>query len=144
MTDGVAPVLTLAHVFKRFDHTQALSDVSLDLYPGEIHALLGENGAGKSTLIKIMTGVHQPDEGEMRLDGQPVHVRSATRRSALGIAAIYQEPMVFPGPERRREHLHQPRESRPHRRLEAHLQGGRGDPRPARREPRRPRSRLEA
>jgi rhamnose transport system ATP-binding protein len=96
MADGTAPVLSLAHVYKRFDHTQALSDVSLDLYPGEIHALLGENGAGKSTLIKIMTGVHQPDEGEMRLDGELIHVRSAIEAQAYGIAAIYQEPMVYP------------------------------------------------
>ena len=96
MADGAAPVLSLAHVYKRFDHTQALDDVSLDLYPGEIHALLGENGAGKSTLIKIMTGVHQPDEGEMRLDGELIHVGSAIEAQAFGIAAIYQEPMVYP------------------------------------------------
>ncbi len=64
--------------------------------PGEIHALLGENGAGKSTLIKIMTGVEQPDSGEILLDGQPVRIGSALDGQALGIAAIYQEPMVFP------------------------------------------------
>ncbi|MCS7259512.1 MAG: ATP-binding cassette domain-containing protein, partial [Anaerolineae bacterium] len=54
------PVLELRHVSKRFDMTQALDDVSLTLYPGEIHALVGENGAGKSTLIKVATGVYQP------------------------------------------------------------------------------------
>lgn len=90
------PVLAMHHISKRFDMTQALADVSLALYPGEIHALVGENGAGKSTLIKIMTGVHQPDQGEMLLNGQPITIRNAQEAQAHGIAAIYQEPMVFP------------------------------------------------
>ena len=60
------PTLEMRHISKRFDMTQALDDVSLTLYPGEIHALVGENGAGKSTLIKIMTGIHRPDQGEIR------------------------------------------------------------------------------
>jgi rhamnose transport system ATP-binding protein len=90
------PVLQMRHIFKRFDTTQALDDVSLDLYPGEIHALMGENGAGKSTLIKIMTGVYQPDVGEMLLDGEPINVSSSVEAQAYGIAAIYQEPMVYP------------------------------------------------
>src|SRR5512136_1534301 len=88
--ESKTPILQMRHISKRFDHTQALADVSLDLYPGEIHALLGENGAGKSTLIKIMTGVHQPDEGEL------IRVRSAIEAQEQGIAAIYQEPMVYP------------------------------------------------
>jgi rhamnose transport system ATP-binding protein len=86
----------MRHVSKRFDTTQALDDVSLTLYPGEIHALLGENGAGKSTLIKIMTGVHSPDQGEILLDGKPIVLNSPIEAQAYGIAAIYQEPMVFP------------------------------------------------
>ncbi len=90
------PVLQIRHISKRFDTTQALDDVSLDLYPGEIHALMGENGAGKSTLIKIMTGVYHPDEGEMLLDGKPVRVTNPVEAQAYGIAAIYQEPMVYP------------------------------------------------
>ena len=65
----VRPVLEMVAISKRFGATQALEDVSLALRPGEIHALLGENGAGKSTLIKIMTGVQQPDAGEIRVDG---------------------------------------------------------------------------
>lgn len=91
-----APILEMRHVSKRFDTTQALGDVSLALQPGEIHALLGENGAGKSTLIKIMTGLYQPDEGEMLLDGVPITVASSIEAQGYGIAAIYQEPMVFP------------------------------------------------
>ncbi len=90
------PMLEMHHISKRFDATQALEDVSLALYPGEVHALLGENGAGKSTLIKVMTGVHEPDTGEICLDGQTVRIRNSQEAQALGIAAIYQEPMVFP------------------------------------------------
>ena len=92
----VAPVLEIRGVAKRFDATQALEDVSLALHAGEIHALLGENGAGKSTLIKIITGVHQPDRGEMLLAGQPVTIRNAAEAQRLGVAAIYQEPLLFP------------------------------------------------
>ncbi len=92
----VAPVLEIRGVAKRFDATQALEDVSLALHAGEIHALLGENGAGKSTLIKIITGVHQPDRGEILLSGQPVTIRSAAEAQRLGVAAIYQEPLLFP------------------------------------------------
>ena len=94
--DRDAPILDIRGVAKRFDATQALEDVSLALYPGEIHALLGENGAGKSTLIKIMTGVHQPDRGEIRLNGAPVTIASAAEAQRMGVAAIYQEPLLFP------------------------------------------------
>jgi len=90
------PVLQLRHISKRFDTTQALDDVSLDLYPGEVQALLGENGAGKSTLIKIMTGVYHPDDGEILLDGKPIRVTSSVDAQAYGIAAIYQEPTIYP------------------------------------------------
>jgi rhamnose transport system ATP-binding protein len=99
LADGavvVAPILEIRGVAKRFDATQALEDVSLSLHAGEIHALLGENGAGKSTLIKIITGVHQPDSGRILLGGQPVTIRSAAEAQRLGVAAIYQEPLLFP------------------------------------------------
>jgi rhamnose transport system ATP-binding protein len=90
------PVLEMRSISKRFDATQALEDVSLALYPGEVHALIGENGAGKSTLIKIMTGLYRPDTGEILLDGQPTVIHNTQVAQALGVAAIYQEPMVFP------------------------------------------------
>jgi rhamnose transport system ATP-binding protein len=90
------PILEMRTISKRFDMTQALDGVSLQLYPGEIQALLGENGAGKSTLIKIMTGIHSPDSGAMLLDGRPITVRSPIEAQAQGIAAIHQEPMIFP------------------------------------------------
>ena len=91
-----APIIEIRQVAKRFDATQALEDVSLQLHAGEIHALLGENGAGKSTLIKIITGVHQPDRGQILLAGRPVLIRSAAEAQRLGVAAIYQEPLLFP------------------------------------------------
>jgi rhamnose transport system ATP-binding protein len=93
MTD---PVIEITGVSKRFDATQALSDVSLALLPGEVHSLVGENGAGKSTLIKIMTGIHPADTGEMVLDGQAYAPRNAAEAQRHGVAAIYQEPSVFP------------------------------------------------
>ncbi len=73
-----------------------MQDVHFDVYAGEVHALLGENGAGKSTLIKIMTGVHQPDTGEIALDGHPVSFANTREAQEEGIAAIYQEPSLFP------------------------------------------------
>jgi rhamnose transport system ATP-binding protein len=94
--EPAAPILNLSGIAKRFDATQALEDVSLALYPGEIHALLGENGAGKSTLIKIITGVHQPDRGEIWLNGGRVTIASAAEAQLMGVAAIYQEPLLFP------------------------------------------------
>ena len=90
------PVLEMRGISKRFGATQALEDVSLQLRAGEIHALLGENGAGKSTLIKIMTGLYVPDEGSVLVDGDEVRLRSSADAQRLGVAAIYQEPMIFP------------------------------------------------
>ena len=90
------PVLEMRNVSKRFGKTAALSDFSIKLYPGEIHALVGENGAGKSTLIKSMTGIHQPDSGEILIEGKSCEFRSTQESQAGGVAAIYQEPMVFP------------------------------------------------
>ncbi|MEW5959296.1 MAG: sugar ABC transporter ATP-binding protein [Chloroflexota bacterium] len=90
------PILRMSNISKNFAGVQALRGVDFDLYPGEVHAILGENGAGKSTLIKIITGVHQPNGGEIFLRGQPVHFADPLESRQHGIAAIYQEPSLFP------------------------------------------------
>jgi rhamnose transport system ATP-binding protein len=89
------PVLSLAGVHKHFGGIQALRGVDLDLYAGEVVALLGENGAGKSTAVKIMTGVYRPDAGEVRVAGTPVELRSTQDAWRHGIAAVYQETVMF-------------------------------------------------
>jgi rhamnose transport system ATP-binding protein len=76
--------------------TAALTDMTLELYPGEVHAIVGENGAGKSTMIKIMTGIYQADTGQLEIDGKPASISGSKAARLLGVAAIYQEPMVFP------------------------------------------------
>jgi rhamnose transport system ATP-binding protein len=96
MTPAARPVLSVVDVAKSFGPTLALHGVSLDLVPGEIHALVGENGAGKSTLIKLMAGLYRPDAGHLAADGEPVDLRSPADAQSLGIACIYQEPLVFP------------------------------------------------
>ncbi|WP_309666389.1 sugar ABC transporter ATP-binding protein [Tabrizicola sp.] len=90
------PVLDMRDICKSFGGTMALSGFSLQLEAGRIHALVGENGAGKSTLIKTMTGIHQPDSGQIFVDGQPAVFSGTAAAQRAGIAAIYQEPMVFP------------------------------------------------
>jgi len=89
-------ILELKNISKSFTGVEVLHDVSFQLRPGEVHALLGENGAGKSTLVKIMTGVHQPDHGEILLNGEPVQLSDARDSRQAGIAAIYQELTLFP------------------------------------------------
>ena len=93
---GVAPVLSLRHAVKSFGAVRAVVDGSLELYAGEAHALLGENGAGKSTLVKMLAGVHQPNAGELLIDGTPVVLSGPAAAQAAGIAVIYQEPTLFP------------------------------------------------
>jgi ribose transport system ATP-binding protein len=85
------PVLQLRNIQKRFLGVHALKDVSLDVHPGEVVALLGENGAGKSTLMKIAGGIEQPDSGEVLIDGARVVVRDVQTATAHGIAFIHQE-----------------------------------------------------
>jgi rhamnose transport system ATP-binding protein len=89
-------LLSAASITKAFAGVRALKGVSFDLRPGEVHALVGENGAGKSTLIKIITGAETPDFGELVVNGQVVPSMDPGRSRALGIAAIYQQPSLFP------------------------------------------------
>ncbi len=89
-------ILELKKISKSFSGVEVLHEVSLAVRPGEVHALLGENGAGKSTLVKIITGVHHPDKGEILLNGEPVHFGDARDSRQAGIAAIYQELSLFP------------------------------------------------
>ncbi len=98
IAEPVAPAAraSLVGVAKRFDATQALDDVSLELRPGEVHGLVGENGAGKSTLVKILAGVHQPDTGTLLLDGEEIALHGPAQARSLGIAVVHQEPRLFP------------------------------------------------
>ena len=90
------PILELHGITKIFPGVKALNKVQFDLYPGEIHALMGENGAGKSTFIKVIMGVHQAEEGEMFLNGEPVHFKTTRDAQKAGIAAIYQHVTAYP------------------------------------------------
>src|SRR5262245_27171389 len=83
--------LKMKGVHKRFGATVALAGVDLSVRAGEVHALVGENGAGKSTLMKVLSGAHQPDEGQLFLDSQPYAPRSPLEARRSGVAMIYQE-----------------------------------------------------
>jgi rhamnose transport system ATP-binding protein len=96
MDQGLTQLLQLTGISKAFAGVQALKGVSFDLRAGEVHALVGENGAGKSTLVKVITGAHQPDEGTIAVQGEPVADNDPVRARELGIAAIYQQPALFP------------------------------------------------
>jgi rhamnose transport system ATP-binding protein len=89
-------ILELRRITKTFPGVRALDEVSFELERGEIHALMGENGAGKSTLIKVITGVHQPDSGEIYFDGKQIEIRSPLDSQRIGIAAIYQHVTCYP------------------------------------------------
>jgi len=91
----VAPKIRLSNITKVFSGVVALSDVSVDIYPGEVHAILGENGAGKSTLMNIISGVLTPEHGEIAFDGQPVTPMSPEKAAHLGVAISYQHPAVL-------------------------------------------------
>jgi ribose transport system ATP-binding protein/rhamnose transport system ATP-binding protein len=93
---GQEPRLEVRHVSKSFLGTQALEDVSLTIAPGQVLALIGENGAGKSTLIRILSGAHRPDTGEVLVNGLPVDITGPKAAEDLGIATVYQELSLFP------------------------------------------------
>jgi rhamnose transport system ATP-binding protein len=90
------PILSLRGATKAFGAIHALEDVSIDLYGGEVHALVGENGAGKSTLVKIIGGVHQPDRGTLTIGGRELVLAGPADARDAGVAIIYQEPTLFP------------------------------------------------
>ena len=96
-TEAVAtdPILSLAGITKTFPGVVALSDVALDLYPGQVTALVGENGAGKSTIVKVLTGIYQPSGGTIRVEGVQAHFPTAQHAAAAGITAIHQETVLF-------------------------------------------------
>ncbi len=84
------PVVTMRGITKRFGGVVALNDVDLTAYAGEVLAIVGDNGAGKSTLIKVLTGVYQPTQGHIELDGQPFVMSNHSDAIAAGIDAVYQ------------------------------------------------------
>lgn len=96
ITPSGRPVLIIDSVTKSFAGVQALKGISFELLEGEIHALIGENGAGKSTLTKIITGAVIADSGRLEILGHPVESNSPTISRSLGVAAIYQQPSLFP------------------------------------------------
>jgi rhamnose transport system ATP-binding protein len=95
-TSPSGPILSLEHAQKSFGAVRALEDGDIELHGGEVHGLVGENGAGKSTLVKILAGVHRPDDGRLVLDGEEAIFDNAKQSQAAGIAIIFQEPTLFP------------------------------------------------
>jgi fructose transport system ATP-binding protein len=91
-----APLMEARGLVKRYGQVVALNGADFELYPGEILAIIGDNGAGKSTLIKALSGALQPDEGELRLDGEPIHFRSPRDARQAGIETVYQDLAVAP------------------------------------------------
>ena len=96
MTDSKTSLLSARGITKQFAGIEVLSDVDLDILPGEIHALVGENGAGKSTFAKILAGVYRPTRGSLKLKGQHVDITNPIVAQKLGVTLIHQEPISFP------------------------------------------------
>lgn len=95
-TTRTPPVVELRGVTKRFSGVTAVQDLSLSLYPGQVHCLLGENGAGKSTVIKLLTGVERPTSGQVLIEGDEVAFNSPRDARDRGIATVYQEVATLP------------------------------------------------
>jgi fructose transport system ATP-binding protein len=91
-----APILTARGLVKRYGRVTALDHADFDLYPGEILAVIGDNGAGKSSLIKAISGAVTPDEGEIRLEGRPIHFASPMQAREAGIETVYQNLALSP------------------------------------------------
>ena len=90
-TTGASPVLSMKMISKHFGAVSALRDVNLEVYPGEVVALVGDNGAGKSTLVKILAGVHAHDEGSISFDGKPIEIHNPHDSLEAGIATVFQD-----------------------------------------------------
>ncbi|WP_029253237.1 sugar ABC transporter ATP-binding protein [Paraoerskovia marina] len=95
--DPTAPMLQMHGIVKTFPGARALDGVDLEVRPGEVHCLLGQNGAGKSTLIKVLAGAHQPNEGTILVDGEPITITDPVTALGYGIATMYQELDVVDG-----------------------------------------------
>lgn len=95
ISPDLAPLVSMDMISKTFTGVKALDGVKLDLYPGQVTALVGENGAGKSTTVKILTGIYQPDGGTIRIDGAPVSFATPNAAAKAGITAIHQETVLF-------------------------------------------------
>jgi monosaccharide-transporting ATPase len=96
MASPLHPILSMTGISKRFPGVQALSGVDFRLFPGEVHAVMGQNGAGKSTLIKVLTGVHAPDAGRILLDDREISPSSPLEAQRLGISTVFQEVNLCP------------------------------------------------
>lgn len=96
MTTEHAPIIQMENIEKHFGSVIALAGVSLEVFPGECHCLLGDNGAGKSTFIKTMSGVHKPTKGEIRFEGKPLKFERPRDAIAAGIATVYQDLAMIP------------------------------------------------
>lgn len=91
-----APMISIRNIYKSFGQNAVLKGINLDVYTGDVVALIGGNGAGKSTLMKILMGVHQPDDGEIYILGEQVNLNKPAAALAQGIYLVPQEPMLFP------------------------------------------------
>jgi len=96
MTSELQPLYEARHIDKSYGSVVALSDVSVALYPGEILGIVGDNGAGKSTLVKVLSGVHSPDAGQLLLDGQLQHWKSPHDTIEHGVETLYQDGGIAP------------------------------------------------
>ncbi|WP_166418549.1 ATP-binding cassette domain-containing protein [Cochlodiniinecator piscidefendens] len=96
MSETQKPIIQMSNIEKHFGSVIALAGVSVDIYPGECHCLLGDNGAGKSTFIKTMSGVHKPTKGEILFDEEPMHFADPRDSIAAGIATVYQDLAMIP------------------------------------------------
>src|ERR1700716_1081483 len=90
------PILEVRQICKSFPGVRVLKSVNLGIWPGEVHAIVGENGAGKSTLMKILAGAYQPDSGEIKIDNTEVHFGHPGEAKELGVSLIYQEFSLLP------------------------------------------------